>query len=161
MNKKLSEDKKEIRKNFKTESQKILKQIESYGDFSKFPVDDARRAIAYGWSICSRLENELIESENKEKNEELIEDYITNTPIKTKADATAQEKLLNYVKRLEAKVSRVNILIELQKANKSLISQMVDNQKIVESKERSKYIAITTHAAQLSAFQEIQRSERL
>lgn len=112
----------EVIPNFSIETRdKVLKAIKEYGT-GKFPLEDARGAIAYSYSLLSRVE----------------EQYDALESLGVPPDP----KIIG---------EKLNILRELSMMTKRLVGQMGEHQKILESKKRQEFISIQEHAAVLDA----------
>lgn len=81
----------------------ILDSIKSFED-DDFPIDDARKAIAYSWATIARMENEL----SKTNDNKLLGTLYTNLVRATK---TLVDQMLSHQKIQESKAKQEYISI--------------------------------------------------
>ena len=148
-------DRAEIAKFLRQQKRQLLANIKEYEEGGELRVDDARQAIHHSWSILARFEKEYETTDDVEELQKLI---IELGELRDSAPVSVEKyisSLESSVEKLVSKLSRVNVLKEMQKSNRLLGQQMLEHQRIQESKSKQEYMEITKHAQILAAFRDI------
>jgi len=147
-------EKRKISSFLRKQKKQLLANIQEY-DNGEFAIDDARQAIYHAWSIVARFEKEYENIPDDDAMfaalEKLDEDRDSGVASVEKYVATLEKT----IERLKAKVDRVRVLVEMQRANKTLVSLMSDHQSVQESKKKQEFMEIAKHAQILTAFRDI------
>jgi type I site-specific restriction-modification system R (restriction) subunit len=141
----------EIRQQFRQLREELKKKIKDFDD-SELKTDDISSAIQYQYGLLARMEAELDKVPEDEQLELELENYVEvdmENPAFTRIPTATYNKLTNKVKRLEAKVSRVDILTRLQQGARLLSQNIVSQGQLEELSANTKRIELTTHQATL------------
>jgi len=145
-------EEKEIYASFRKQRERLEKQIKAYAELD-IELDEVQPAIQHAWSTIARLEEELDKLPTDEdlelELEEFVETDYSDNRAYTKIPETTYNKLLNRLKRLEAKVSRVEILDKLGRHSRMLTQHLTSKAKIEESQMNTKRIGLEVHHASL------------
>ena len=148
-----------IRKDLRQVRDDLKRKIQHFED-SGLEIDNLVTALRHQYSILARLEDEL---EKVPTDEELLErldccesEWDDDVHRKyTRVPTRDFNKLLNQLKRLEAKQNRVAILVELARVNRLFGQNAVAQVQMDEIRAKTEYIKIETHAAMLLAMKDI------
>jgi len=155
----LSSEERDARRLMRKCRDTLVTQMESYEDLNKFPIEDARRAVAHAYSILARFESEL--DSIPDDDDFLLElEEIADRTYEGKKEfinlpSKQYDTLIKKIERLKAKIDRVTILNLMVKANRVLAQQMTEREKINELRKRQKYIDIQIHASILAAYNDM------
>lgn len=155
MPKDFADKEKELYKVLRENKKKLFSQIEGFQDDPNFLIDDAENAIRHSWSILARFEDEYESAEKYEELDELLEELRAEREYGKPTVEKYIQTLESINKRITAKIDRLTILSSMQTANRLLGQQMLEHQKIKESKAKQHYMEITEHAQILAAFGDI------